>query len=128
LGLAGDLGKASMNNYDSDYDKFVHDRGIALEGIADLLLATADAIAAVRLARSGGIPILGGEVYVRRSGAIAPAYANWDTNPKPGESLHEYARRTWKESEEYLRAYPKPDDGEALFALVRWSSRLPKTD
>jgi hypothetical protein len=112
-------------NEKSDYDDFVQDRGVPLEGIADLLLSADDAIAAVRLARNAGIPILGGEVYVRRSGAISPAFASWDTDRKPGESLNEYARRTWNETEEYLRAYPKPEDGEPLFALVRWSSRLP---
>lgn len=106
------------------YDEFVQDRGIVLENIGDLLLTAEDALAAVALAREGGIPILGGDVYVRRSGRIVPDSACWTTNPMPGEGIHEYARRTWRESEEYLLGFPSLEDGEPFFTLVRWSSRL----
>jgi hypothetical protein len=110
-----------------DYDGFVRDRGIVLTGVGDFLLTTNDALAAVRLAEDAGIPILGGDVYVRQSGTIVPAYANWHVDRKPGESLHEFAQRTWKEADAYLRAYPEPRDGDPLFALVIWSSGLPGT-
>ena len=106
-----------MKNAD-EYYTFVKNRGYALLGVADLVLTLNDALTAVALAREAEIVILGGDVYVRRSGEIMPAYANWHTDRRQGESKAAYARRTWKETEAYLRGYPKSQNEEPLFALV----------
>jgi hypothetical protein len=103
----------------SKYDAFLKDRGQAIFGTTDVGLALEDAVAAVVLAREAGIPILGGDVYLSQSGGIIPAYANWYTSRREGESVTDFAHRTWKETEEYLRQYPVPEGAKPVFALVR---------
>jgi len=101
-----------------DYEKFVKHHGITLPEVADIALILEDALAAIKLARDAGIPILGGDVYMRRGGRITLANANWHTDPQQGESLEVYAHRTWAESDAYLRRYPKTAGADSLFVLV----------
>ena len=100
------------------YDAFVQERGYPLLGVAEVGLSLSDALSAVALAREAELPILGGDVYLLRSGAPVPAYANWYSDRKVKESEDDYARRTWQETEDYLKRFPKPDDAELLFVLV----------
>lgn len=105
------------------YDAFIREHGHALFGVAEFALTLRDALNAVAVAKEEEIPILGGDVYLRRSGGqIVPAYSNWHTDPLPGESPTDFARRSLEETESYLRRYPAPSDAEALFVLVRGGS------
>ena len=101
------------------FDAFVKQRGRPLFGVTDVGLSPPDAIVAVALAREDGVPILGGDVYVLERGRMRPAHANWCTDPLEGESESEFARRSWVQSEEFLRKFPWPEYAEPMIAIVR---------
>jgi hypothetical protein len=103
----------------SDYDKFVESHGHQILGTYEYALSLSDALEALELAKTAGLPIVGGDVYVRRSETIDFAYSNWSINSRQGENATDYANRTWKETDKYLRRYPKGKGEEPLFVLVR---------
>jgi hypothetical protein len=102
------------------YRHFVSARGIQLRslGIYETALERTDALAAIEFLRSDMIPILGGDVYLRRDAKIEPAYANWHSDREDRESNEEYLTRSWASTEAYIRRYPEPPNGTPLFVLV----------
>jgi hypothetical protein len=100
------------------FDEFIQTKGYSLLGVAEVGLTLKDALSAVVLAKEAGLSILGGDVYLLKDGKTIPAYANWYSDRRKEESINDYAKRTWQETEDYLQRFPKHDDAEVLFALV----------
>jgi hypothetical protein len=104
----------------TDYHTLLVNNGIQLgiPGLEDIALQRADALYAVKLLRTTAIPILGGDVWLRRGSKIELAYANWHTDGEIGEDKGAYLQRTWDSTERYIREFPVPTDAEPLFVLV----------
>lgn len=103
-----------------DYQKFLDDKGIPLKelGIRDIALERADALRAVEILRNASLPILGGDVYLKRGNKVESAYADWHSDRRSGEELDAYFARSWTTTEDYIKRYPQPPDGTPLFSLV----------
>ena len=95
-------------------------KGVSLEGlgIREVGLTRGDALKAIDLLEKDSIPILGGDVYLRRGSKIEPAYANWYSDPVPGEEHTEFFGRSWKRAREYIRDFPEQRSADPLFVLV----------
>ncbi len=102
------------------YQRLLDTKGISLQklGIRDIALERGDALSAVELLQKASIPILGGDVYVKRNDSIELAYANWHSDRKPNEATNDYFSRSWETTKNYIKSYPEPADGKPLFALV----------
>jgi hypothetical protein len=108
-----------MNRIET-YNQLLDTRGFPLLrdlGILDVALSRADVLAAIELLHMGSIPILGGDVYWQRPSGIENAYANWHSDPQPGEDRHDFATRNCLESQQYIANYPQSDAVD-LFVLV----------
>lgn len=103
-----------------DYQQLLDAKGVPLQslGIRDIALERDDALRAVEFLRNASVSILGGDVYVKRGDKIELAYADWHSDPMPGESSNDYLARSWATTESYIKAYPQPSNGMTLFALV----------
>jgi hypothetical protein len=101
------------------YQIVLKSKGIPLSclGVSDVALDRVDALLAVDLLRMASIPILGGDVYLKREGCIEIAYANWHTEPRQGEDHDSFAGRSCRESEAYIRRFPS-SGAHPIFALV----------
>jgi hypothetical protein len=95
-------------------------KGVSLRslGIRDIALERDDALRAVEFLRNASVPILGGDVYIKRGEKIELTYADWHSDPKPGENADDYLARSWATMESYIKAYPQPSNAATLFALV----------
>jgi hypothetical protein len=103
----------------SKLDRFIRSHGHRVSvGTAEYGLVREDALAAVKMVREEAYIILGGDVYLQKAEDIQPAYANWHTDPRPGESLPDYRLRSWEESTKYISGYPTPPEGIPLFVLT----------
>jgi hypothetical protein len=60
------------------------------------------------------IPILGGDVLISPEPPTY-AYANWHTDPVPGEDLPTYVTRSQRAARDYVERYPS---GPAWFIFV----------
>ena len=102
-----------------DYRELLRDRGIPLgeHGIGEMALRRVDALRAVDLLRTASIPVLGGDVYIRYKARVELAYANWHSEPEPGEKRQGFATRSCLETETYIRGFPV-SEAEPLFVLV----------
>jgi hypothetical protein len=104
-----------------EYKEFLDTKGITLGHLClrDIALQRGDAITAIELLRRASIPILGGDVYLRRDQLLKPTYESWHTDQQPGEGNDSYAYRSWIATEKYIREFPDVlDNGEPIFALV----------
>jgi hypothetical protein len=103
-----------------EFDGLLAKSGVSLASldIRDIGLLRSDALRAVEILRHGKLPILGGDVYLRRGDRIEVAYANWYTNPKPEEDCETYLRRSWDHTATYIKNFPEFPDAEVLFGLV----------
>ena len=103
-----------------DYKHLLETKGIPLRelGIQDIALEREDALLAVQFLRKASIPILGGDVYLKRGAKIELAYADWHSDPHRGEDLDRYFERSWAGTENYLRSFSQPPDAMPLFSLV----------
>jgi hypothetical protein len=106
-----------MSNTDQ-FTAFIEKKGFSIVGTAEWGLTRTDALSAVSIARDEDLPILGGDVYFRNSGKLVPAYANWSTEQHDSETASDYARRSWIETEAYIKRYRGPDNAELYFVLV----------
>jgi hypothetical protein len=81
-----------------DYQQLLKSKGIPLHAlvIREVGHLREDALGAIGLLESASIPILGGDVYFRRGSNIEVAYANWYSEPVPGDSPSEFLGRSWK--------------------------------
>ncbi|MBE7539308.1 MAG: hypothetical protein HS122_12960 [Opitutaceae bacterium] len=104
----------------TDFFELLEAKGVPLQelGIRDIGLRLKDALLAVQKLRESSVPILGGDVYVKRGDKIQLAYANWHCDPMLGEPYSEYLARSWATTETYIKAYPQSEDATVLFALV----------
>jgi hypothetical protein len=107
--------------FPEEYQHLLNTRGVALiesVGVPEIALERDAALLAIELLRKASIPILGGDVYVKRGVTIESHYSDWYTDPKPGEIHQSYMDRSWLRTEEYIKNYPQPLDGIPLFVLV----------
>jgi hypothetical protein len=104
---------------------FLESRGIVLDslGLQERALRRDDALHAVDLAKSAGVELLGGDVYVEKHGQLESAYANWYSEPRDGEAENAFVARSCAESRAYISTYPDPPDGVPVFVLVTGSQR-----
>lgn len=103
----------------AEYRKLIEAKGISLQtlGQSEVALSRDDAILAVDLLKSSSIPILGGDVYFKRTTGITLAYANWHSDPAAGESRDEFAIRSGLEAKNYIQSFPSSDT-TPIFVLV----------
>lgn len=103
-----------------NYQQILDNRGIRLDdlGIEEIALARDDALRAIGFLESELIPILGGDVYYRRGSKIEVAYANWYSDPVPGEEQSDFLKRGWKTAREYVKDFPERQDVSPLFVFV----------
>jgi Immunity protein 40 len=101
------------------YRQFVKDNGVPLDefGIAGVAFERAPALRAVEILRSSAIPILGGDVYLKRQKHLELAYANWHSDPMPGETRVRFIERSCVEAARYIADYPL-SDRVPIFGLV----------
>lgn len=105
----------------SPFLSFVRDRGVSMMepfGTEDLALDAEDAIEAARLLADTGVAVLGGDVFFRTAQGFELAYANWHSDPRPGEDAGAYAARSIREACDYIRGFPTRPDRTAIFAFV----------
>jgi Immunity protein 40 len=103
-----------------DYQQMLSSKGVPLDGlgIREVGLTRDDALQAIGFLESESIPILGGDVYFRRGSKIETAYANWYSDPVPGEDRSEFLGRSWKRAREYIKDFPERQGVDPLFVLV----------
>lgn len=88
-------------------------------GTADVALEADDALEAAQSLLGQGVAVLGGDVFYRTEVGYELAYANWNSEPMPGEDAETYVKRSVQETCEYIRSYPSSPPGKVpLFALV----------
>jgi hypothetical protein len=103
-----------------DYKNLLNSKGVPLDdlGIREVGLTRADALEAIGYLENDSIPILGGDVYFRHGTRIEIAYANWYSDPAPGEAQSEFLSRSWNTARKYIKAFPERQDVDPLFVLV----------
>lgn len=106
-------------NPETEYRKLLETRGISLQnpGLAEVALSRDDAILAVSLLRSASIPILGGDVYLKKIAGVESAYANWHSHPMDGEDRDSFVTRSCLDSKNYIESFPSTED-TPIFVLV----------
>ena len=94
--------------------------GVALGelGLQEMSLRREDALAAIALLRAAGVPVLGGDVYLETAGAIEGALSNWHVEREAREGLSDFAQRSVRVAEEYIRRFPRRDGTTPLFVIV----------
>jgi hypothetical protein len=103
-----------------EYRQLLTSKGVPLDGlgIREVGLSREDALIAIGFLEEKSIPIFGGDVYFRRGLKIETAYANWYSDPVPGEPPSEFLGRTWKRARDYIDDFPRRQDVDPLFVLV----------
>lgn len=106
-------------NTSQDYQSLLEEKGISLEplGLLDIALERVDALHAISILQKALIPILGGDVYFKHGSGIEIAYANWHSDPKPGEESVHFVNRSCLETENYIKSFPL-SDAHPIFVLV----------
>lgn len=85
---------------------------------ADIAFTAEDAIAASETLHGTGVAILGGDVIYKTRTGYEFARANWDSKPKPGETVEAYVDRSIQETRDYILRYPASPDKISLFSLA----------
>jgi hypothetical protein len=95
------------------------ERGVPLNhlGLRDIALEKSQALAAIDLLQDASRSILGGDVYLKRGDRIEVGYANWHSDPKPGEGHENFVLRSCAETRKYIEGFP-PCDAVPLFVFV----------
>jgi hypothetical protein len=86
----------------------IQDRAWPLEVVLPVLQALDGAAVAV----------LGGDLYDCRNGKAAPMYESWHSDRESWESFREYADRSLREAQEYVRRYPGQGGRQIWVGLV----------
>ncbi len=104
----------------ADYQTLLESNGVRIDlpGLDEIALKRADALQAVEMLRRAAIPVLGGDVWLRRRGRFEPPRAFWYANRQFGEDDFSYLQRSLNKTEQYVREFPDPADAEPLFVLV----------
>jgi hypothetical protein len=87
-------------------------------GINSVGWSRSDALEVLRAVSRGGVAVLGGDVLLFRRGILQSTVDSWHSDRRDDEPVASFVKRSIRESEEYLRAYPDPDDGSVLYDLV----------
>ncbi len=102
------------------YEQILASKGVSLGklGLQDVALRRADALRVIQLLRDSLVPILGGDVYLERTGGIDVGYANWHVDRQNGEDPDEFVTRSCIRAERYVAEFPQRVDEKPLFVLV----------
>lgn len=87
-------------------------------GIGETALGREDALLAIGLLENALVPVLGGDVYLRRGPEIVPAYANWYCDRLEGESEDVYVRRCGAAARTYVERVPQHLEDVPVFVVV----------
>lgn len=106
-------------NSETEYHKLLESRGVSLQssGLTEIGLSRANALLAIDLLRSASIPILGGDVYLKKEAFIESAYANWHSDPREGEDRRDFVSRSCFETKNYIENFPSTE-AMPVFVLV----------
>jgi hypothetical protein len=109
-------------NPETEYRQLVESKGISLQsrygiGMRDIALSREDAMLAVNLLQRASIPILGGDVYFKKTTGIESAYANWHSDPTDGEDRANFVTRSCREALNYIAGFPSAE-AVPIFVLV----------
>lgn len=102
-----------------EYQHLLDSKGIPLRelGVREVALERSECLNAVDMLQRAGTPILGGDVYFRSEGGIEPAYANWYSEPMPGEDRASFGTRSYLEAKSYIEKFPS-SSRQPVFVLV----------
>ncbi len=102
------------------YFDVLEEKGQSLReiGSSEIALARSAALEAIHSLKGSEAAILGGNVvrvFNRR-----PEYGveSWYAQQQPAEPLFDYLKRSLETAENYIRAFPDPEDGTVLYTLV----------
>jgi hypothetical protein len=102
------------------YIEVLNTKGRSLQdiGVNEVALQRPAALEAVRALEGSQVAILGGDVL--RVFNNRPEYTgdNWYSEQQDPESLADFLKRSRDTAEQYIRAYPDPEDGTTLYTLV----------
>ena len=71
-------------------------------GVHELAWRLEDASRVIELLQGRSVAVLGGDVYIRRTGRFEPAYESWYAEPEPQESPTSFAERCCAIACDYL--------------------------
>ena len=91
---------------------------LSVIGVEELAWRPEDAAQVLELLRSTETAVLGGDVYVKRSGRFEPKYENWYAECDPQELPSAFATRSQSIAREYLANLMKSRAGEQWVTLV----------
>jgi hypothetical protein len=102
------------------FEQLLRAKGVSLLGLGlkEVALHRPDALLAAEQLRASSVPILGGDVYLFQGEKVEPAFANWHSDRRPGEEWQAFAERSYRETTEYLEAFPHRPNVEPVFVLV----------
>jgi hypothetical protein len=103
-----------------NYQQLLDTKGVPMNrlGINEVGLTRGDTLHAIAQLQKDSIPILGGDVYFRQDSGIEPAYANWYSDPIPGDEPAEFLARSWTMALRYVQDFPSREDVEPIFVLA----------
>src|SRR5688572_444350 len=87
-------------------------------GVEELAWCPEDAFRVLELLQSTEIAVLGGDVYVKRSGKLEPSYENWYAEHAPDEVPSEFAIRSQSIAREYLENMMKSEAAGRWVTLI----------
>ena len=87
-------------------------------GVDDVAFPFKQALAMIALMRVQHVPVLGGDVYLRKGSVISISDDNWYCDQLAGESEGDYARRSCDKAESYINGYNNTSTDEPLISFV----------
>ena len=87
-------------------------------GVADLAWTRLDVFEIIKELDESNVAVLGGDVLKKEDTKYKYNYDNWHSDIEPGEQWDDYAKRSRKETQEYLKRYPDPGDNTYIYSLV----------
>ena len=90
-------------------------KGVPLKhlGINEYAWKYDDAMVLIDMLKDANIPVLGGDVYTVKDGAIRSTYHSWYVN-NPQEIMSE----SWNRAKEYIKQYESSNRDQSLFVFV----------
>ncbi len=87
-------------------------------GVADLAWTRLDVFEIIKELSDPNVAVLGGDVLKKEDAKYKYTYDNWHCDIRQGEEWDDYAKRSRKETEEYLKIYPDTGDNVYVYSLV----------
>ncbi len=91
---------------------------LSVIGVEEMAWHPEDAVKVLELLRPTEIAVLGGDVYVKRTGRFEPSYENWHVERDPQEMPSLFAARSQSIAREYLAKLRESGAGERWVTLV----------